>query len=87
MKREFSTLENCIKNRKEEDEYDCYAKILATKIRRLPENEREIFMYEVDGLYINFLRRSNNQSSASQHQYLEQIADHHLHAPQHQYME
>jgi len=65
MKRAFSTLENCIKNRKEEDEYDYYAKILATKIRRLPENEREIFMYEVDGLYINCLRRLNNQSSTS----------------------
>jgi len=65
MKRAFSTLENCINNRKEEDEYDYYAKILAKKIRKLPENEREVFMYEVDGLYINFLRRSNNQSSTS----------------------
>jgi len=65
MKRAFSTLENCIKNRKEEDEYDYYAKILATKIRRLPENEREVFMYEVDGLYINCLRRLNNQPSTS----------------------
>lgn len=51
MKRAFVTLENCINNRKEEDEYDHYAKILATKIRRVPENEREIFMHEVDGLY------------------------------------
>lgn len=65
MKRAFSTLENCINNRKEEDEYDYYAKILAKKIRKLPENEREVFMYEVDGLYIKFLRRSNNQSSTS----------------------
>lgn len=65
MKRAFSTLENCINNRKEEDEYDYYAKILAKKIRKLPENEREVFMYEVDGLYIDFLRRSNNQSSTS----------------------
>lgn len=65
MKRAFSTLENCINNRKEEDEYDYYAKILAKKISKLPENEREVFMYEVDGLYINFLRRTNNQSSTS----------------------
>lgn len=63
MKRAFSTLEHCINNRKEDDDY--YGKILAIKIRRLPENEREVFMYEVNGLYINRLRRSNYQSSTS----------------------
>lgn len=65
MKRAFSTLENCINNRKEEDECDLYAKIFAKKLRKLPENEREIFMYQIDGMFINRLHHCNNQSLTS----------------------
>lgn len=45
MKRAFSTLEHCINNRKEDDDY--YGKILAIKIRRLPENERFIIINNI----------------------------------------
>lgn len=65
MKKAFSTLESCINNRKEEDECDLYAKIFAKKLRKLPECEREIFMYEIDGMFINRLRHCNNQSLTS----------------------
>lgn len=63
MKRAFGTLENCMNNRKGEDEYDYFAKVLANKIRRLPESERELFMYEIDGLYINRLRQLKESSN------------------------
>lgn len=65
VKRALSTLENCINNSKEEDECDLYGKIFAKKLRKLPDNEREIFMYEINGMFVNRLLHCNNQSLTS----------------------
>lgn len=35
-----------------DDEYDLFGKILAKKLRKLPEHERTLLMYEIDGLFI-----------------------------------
>lgn len=62
MKEAFDTLKNVLTKRvheNEEDEYDLFAKMLAKKLRKLPEQERELFMYEIDGMFINRMRRSN----------------------------
>lgn len=58
MKRTFSILENVL-NKKEEDEYDLYGRILANKIRKLPENERQLFMYDIDGMFVQRDHRLN----------------------------
>jgi len=39
-----------------EDECDLFCKLLAIKLRRLPEEDRQLIMYEIDGLFINRLR-------------------------------
>ncbi|XP_072393914.1 uncharacterized protein [Diabrotica undecimpunctata] len=57
---EDSSLNNVLNKRLmmghiDEDECELYAKILAKKLRKLPEEERQIMMYEIDGL---FIRRS-----------------------------
>lgn len=66
MKEAFKMLINGITKRtsdKEDDEYDLFGKMLAKKIRKLPEHEREVFMYEVEGLYFNKLRKVNSAQS------------------------
>ncbi len=48
-----------------EDDCDRYAKILANKLRKLPENKRLQFLYEVDGTFIQYMnQRSTLLSSA-----------------------
>lgn len=67
MKETFSMLKNVITkktNDKEDDEYDLFGKMLAKKIRKLPEHEREVFMYEVEGLYFNKVRRVKFSNSS-----------------------
>ncbi|XP_025424207.1 uncharacterized protein LOC112693382 isoform X2 [Sipha flava] len=52
IKEAFKMLINVITKRtsdKEDDEYDLFGKMLAKKIRKLPEHEREVFMYEIEG--------------------------------------
>ncbi|XP_050424209.1 uncharacterized protein LOC126835579 [Adelges cooleyi] len=43
-------------DRQDEDEYDLFGRMLAKKIRKLPELERQVFMYEIEGMYIDKLR-------------------------------
>lgn len=62
MREAFTMLQNVVAkktkvNEKEEDECDLYGKILAKKLKKLPEEERELVMYEIDGLLLN--RRRN----------------------------
>lgn len=53
MKESFSILKNVINKKQiEEDECDLYGKLLAKKLRKLSEDERQNFMYEIDGMYI-----------------------------------
>lgn len=64
MKDTFNTLNNVLKDRRtEEDECDLYCKLLAKKLRGLSENERAIFMYEIDGMFIKRLRNLSTPSS------------------------
>jgi len=69
MKEAFDMLKNAITKRasdkEDDDEYDLFGKMLAKKIRKLPENEREVFMYEIEGMYIKKLRNMNYFSSHS----------------------
>lgn len=60
MKRAFNTLESVLSKKHEEDEYDLYGRILANKIRKLPENERELFMYDIDGMFVQRYNRLTN---------------------------
>lgn len=70
MKDTFNTLNSVLKDRRtEEDECDLYCKLLAKKLRGLPENERTIFMYEIDGMFIKRLR---NVSTSSPNFYIPQ---------------
>jgi len=60
MKRAFNTLESVLNKKHEEDEYDLYGRILANKLRKLPENERQLFMYNIDGMFVQRYHRFNN---------------------------
>lgn len=60
MKRAFNTLESVLNKKHEDDEYDLYGRILAHKLRKLPENERELFMYDIDGMFVQRYHRLNN---------------------------
>lgn len=63
MKDTFDTLNCILKDRgSEEDECDLYCKLLAKKLRGLPENDRALFMYEIDGMFINRLRNVSSPS-------------------------
>lgn len=46
-------LTKVLDNRKEEDECDLYAKLLAKKLRKYPEEVRMKLMYSIDGLMID----------------------------------
>lgn len=57
MKEAFGILKNVLSKRsREDDECDLFTKLLAKKLKKLPNHERELFMYEIDGL---FIKRSN----------------------------
>lgn len=68
MKEAFSTLSNVIYARSEnmahkEEECDLYGKLLATKLRKLPEHERQEAMYEIHGVMLEKLRsKSTNMT-------------------------
>lgn len=49
----------------EEDDCDLYGKMLAKKLRKLPEVERLHYMYEIDGLFLRQLNRAQNHVYAS----------------------
>lgn len=44
----------------EDDDCDLFAKILAKKLRKLPEHERLLLMYEIDGMFISRLYGNNS---------------------------
>lgn len=67
IKDSLATLNQALcRNNLQEKEDDCdrYAKILANKLRQLPEDERLIFMHQIDGMFIQ-RRCSRNQSRLS----------------------
>lgn len=56
MKDVFNLLQNVVSKKpieRDEDECDLYGKILAMKLRKLSEHEREATMYEIDGIFLN----------------------------------
>lgn len=46
----------------EDDEFDLFGKMLAKKLRKLPEKEAEKFMYKIDEMFIDRYRRVNEHS-------------------------
>lgn len=54
----------CRNPQEKEDDCDRYGKILANKLRHLPEDERLIFMHQIDGMFIQ-RRRSLDQNRLS----------------------
>lgn len=80
MANAFSTLNRVLDNKtaRHDDDCDLYAKLLATKLRKFPEYEREEIMLEIDSMLIKRRRgRQNtitdstnmNRSSSSQSSY------------------
>lgn len=67
MKEAFTMLKNVAsKNDDEkEDECDLYGKILAKKLRKLPEFEREFLMHDIDGMVLNAMRSRLSVSTPS----------------------
>ncbi|CAH1974264.1 unnamed protein product [Acanthoscelides obtectus] len=66
----FEQLTNDIRQRRtecrpahEDDDCDLYAKLLAIKLRELPNDERKLIMYQIDGLFISRI----NQRSYARH--------------------
>lgn len=55
MRDDVNLLQNAVSKRpieRDEDECDLYGKMLAMKLRKLPEDERESTMYEIDGIFL-----------------------------------
>ena len=64
---EFNVKNNAASKRvnKEDDECDLFAKILAKKLRKLPEHDRYLFMYEIDGMFLNKLCGDSSSLTSS----------------------
>lgn len=80
MANAFGTLNRVLDNKtaRHDDDCDLYAKLLATKLRKFPEYEREEIMLEIDSMLIKRRRGSQNtitdstnmnRSSSSQSSY------------------
>jgi hypothetical protein len=59
MDQAFAILQDMRK--KDDDECDLYGKLIAKKLRRIPESEREQLMYEIDGLFLRNNKRHQSQ--------------------------
>lgn len=59
MRRAFTTLYNVLSKRKEDDDCDIFAKLVASKLRKIPETEREDIMYEIHRIVHNRTHRSD----------------------------
>ncbi|KAJ8915431.1 hypothetical protein NQ315_003192 [Exocentrus adspersus] len=61
MKEAFNMLHDVVNKKtiQEDDECDLFAKILAKRLRKLPENERQVMMYDIDGLFVNNIHQLN----------------------------
>ena len=64
IKQAFDTLNNVFNRIDEsEDECDLFGRLVAKKLRRLPEYERDDLMYEIEGLFHRRLRCISKLSS------------------------
>lgn len=69
MKVAFATLNTFLnRKRKDEDECDLYGRLFAHKLRKLPEHERALFVYEVDGMFLKRMNAPENNSKCSSDQ-------------------
>jgi hypothetical protein len=48
--------------KKDADECDLYGKLIAKKLRKIPESEREQLMYEIDGIFLRANKRYQSLS-------------------------
>lgn len=66
MKEAFSMLKAVVakKDDEKEDECELYGKMLASKLRKLPELERDFLMHNINGMVINALHRSGVSMSS-----------------------
>lgn len=68
MKEALSTFNGTVKRNtpqpipKEDDDCDLYAKLLATKLRKLPEGKKLRFMHDIDGMYMQYAVHSESSS-------------------------
>ncbi|XP_049803781.1 uncharacterized protein LOC126238953 [Schistocerca nitens] len=73
MTRAFGQLTNVLSQRlscanSEDDECDMYGKLLAKKMQELPQDDRKLMMYEIDGLFIKRIKqRSFSWETLSPH--------------------
>lgn len=51
----------------EEDECDLYGKMIAKKLRKIPEHERDTVMYELDGFLLERTRKIHRSTSVIEH--------------------
>ncbi|KAJ0177632.1 hypothetical protein K1T71_006505 [Dendrolimus kikuchii] len=67
-KRQSNDADTCVKSPNEQtesDEYELYGRLLAKKLRKLDEHQRDIAMHEID----NIMFRAKMQSGSSQRSY------------------
>ncbi|CAG9785648.1 unnamed protein product [Diatraea saccharalis] len=64
----------------EEDECDLYGKLLAKKLRELPKDDRQIIMYQIDGLFINRLQL-NRETPSPQYSFTRYSSNSNVHRP------
>lgn len=57
------------KSNREPDEVDLFCQLLAKKIKKFDEQEREDIMHEIDEILYNRRKRSENQSRCSTHSF------------------
>ncbi|KAL3283595.1 hypothetical protein HHI36_006733 [Cryptolaemus montrouzieri] len=64
MKEAFSMLKEVVRDgqQKEDDECELYGKMLAKKLRRFDDIDRQIIMHRIDGMIIDALTRPNMSS-------------------------
>lgn len=64
MKRAFTTLDNVFNKHNSDDDCDLFAKLIANRLRKLPERKRDDIMYKMYGLLheaSTLSRHANNQ--------------------------
>ncbi|XP_023947478.2 uncharacterized protein LOC112052579 [Bicyclus anynana] len=73
MAKAFSQLTRTLSQRQstsaDDDECDLYAKLLAKKMRELPKVERHLMMYEIDGLFVQKIKRRSFMHRSPSPQY------------------
>lgn len=73
MKEALSTFNATVKRNtpqpipKEDDDCDLYAKLLATKLRKLPEEKKLRFMHDIDGMYMQYILNPHHQYQHRHH--------------------